>query len=141
VHRSTRQRQLTSFRRCDMPPSTLHQFRQVLRNQKPRDCISRHAALTGVGKFSGGAGYAVVIMGSYCRALRRLGRFLKTAARLVPRIICYGPAASLLGKAAYPPITSSGSDGTSRIACLASVCAVRAVITGRYAFACHNRCC
>jgi hypothetical protein len=45
------------------------------------------------------------------------------------------------GRAAYPPITSSGSDATSRIACLASVCAVRAVITGRHAFACHNRCC
>ena len=76
-----------------------------------------HAALTGVGKFSGGAGNTVVIMGSYCRALRRLGQFLKTAAQLVARIICHGPAASLLGRAAYPPITSSGIDGTSRIAC------------------------
>jgi hypothetical protein len=74
-----------------------------------------HAALTGVGKFFGGAGNAVVIMGSYCPALRRLGQFLKTAAQLVARIICHGQAASLLGRAAYPPITSSGIDGTSRI--------------------------
>jgi hypothetical protein len=50
-----------------------------------------HAALTGVGKFSGGAGNAVEIMGSHCRALRRLGRSLKTAAQLVARIICHGP--------------------------------------------------
>jgi len=39
------------------------------------------AALTGVGKFSGGAGNAVVVMGSYCRAVRRLGLFFENPPR------------------------------------------------------------
>jgi hypothetical protein len=48
----------------------------ALVSHQPRDCISCQAALIGFGRFSGGSGNAAVTMGSYCRALRRLGRFL-----------------------------------------------------------------
>ena len=48
----------------------------ALVNQKPRSRISSQADLTGFGRFGGGSGSAVVTSGSYCRALRRPGRFL-----------------------------------------------------------------
>ncbi len=61
---------------CHQRCSNFDRNLSALVSQKPRVCISTHAALTGLGRLGGGSGRGVVTIGSYCRAFRRLGRFL-----------------------------------------------------------------